>query len=49
MLTMAVGHSDDVDPRAAIQAAIDQCRSTLGDLQPNAALMFSTADAFDPP
>jgi hypothetical protein len=48
MLTMAVGHSDDVDPQAAIEIAIDQCRASLGDGQPRAGLLFSTADAFDP-
>ena len=36
MLTMAVGHSDDVDPGEAVAIAIQQCRATLGDRQPQA-------------
>lgn len=47
MLTMAVGHSDDVDPHDAIRAAIEQCRAWLGGLEPDAGLLFCTADAFD--
>jgi hypothetical protein len=38
MLTMAVGHSDDIDPARAISEAIDQCRSGLGGLTPQAAV-----------
>lgn len=48
MLTMAVGHSDDVDPDAAIMSAIAQCRATLGDRTPQAGLLFCGADVFDP-
>lgn len=48
MLTMAVGHSDDVDPQTAIRIAIAECRTEVGDRQPRAGLLFSTADAFDP-
>ena len=48
MLTMAVGHSDDVDPGEAVAIAIQQCRATLGDRQPQAGILFSTVDGFDP-
>ena len=48
MLTMAVGHSDDVDPIAAISSAIEQCRSTLAGRPPQAALLLSGFDTFDP-
>jgi hypothetical protein len=48
VLTMAVGHSDDVDPEEAIRVAIDQCRTSLGERRPSAGLLFLTADAFDP-
>src|SRR5919204_2114476 len=48
MLTMAVGHSDDVDPMGAVEAAIEECRSSVGPVQPKAGLLFSTFDAFDP-
>ena len=48
MLTMAVGHSDDVDPELAIAAAIEQCRATLGDQAPGAAILFVACDSFDP-
>jgi hypothetical protein len=43
MLTMAVGHSDDVDGRLAIEAVIDQCRSSLGHRRATAGLLFSAA------
>jgi hypothetical protein len=48
MLTMAVGHSDDVDPRDAVGAAIEACRSALDGRPATAGLLFSTADVFDP-
>lgn len=48
MLTMAVGHSDDVDPELAVAAAIEQCRATLGDREPRAAILFVAYDTFDP-
>lgn len=48
MLTMAVGHSDDVDPMDAIASAIEQCRATLGGLTPKAGILFSAFDSFDP-
>ena len=48
MLTMAVGQSDEVDPDDAIHAAIDQCRASLAELVPQAAILFVTFDAFDP-
>ena len=48
MLTMAVGHSDDVDPADAIAGTIDQCRAQLGDRTPQAGLLFAAFEAFDP-
>ncbi len=41
MFTMAVGHSDDIDPDDAARAILDQCRVTLGDVPPTAAVLFS--------
>ena len=40
--------SDDVDPLDAIAAAIDQCRASLGGLTPQAGILFSAFDSFDP-
>jgi len=48
VLTMAVGHSDDVDPKDAIAQAIEGCRSRLGDATPQAALLLSAFESFDP-
>lgn len=48
MLTMAVGHSDDIDPLDAIATAIDQCRATLGDRRPQAALLICAFASFAP-
>jgi hypothetical protein len=48
MLTMAVGHSDDVDPSDAISTAIEQCRASLEGLSPQAGILFSAFDSFDP-
>jgi len=48
VLTMAVGHSDDVDPMDAIATAIDQCRASLGGQTPQAGILFSAFDSFDP-
>jgi hypothetical protein len=48
VLTMAVGHSDDVDPMDAIASAIEQCRSSLGALIPRAGILFAAFDSFDP-
>ncbi len=45
---MAVGHSDDVDPMDAIAVAIDQCRTALGGLNPQAGILFVAFDSFDP-
>ena len=44
---MAVGHSDDVDPADAIATAIEQCRAALGELVPQAGIMFAAFDSFD--
>jgi hypothetical protein len=48
MLTMAVGQGDDVDPSDAIATAIDQCRAALGGQVPQAGILFSAFDSFDP-
>ena len=45
---MAVGHSDDVDPGDAIATAIEQCRTALAGGTPQAGIMFSAFDSFDP-
>lgn len=45
MFRMAVGHSDDIDPDDAAQAILDQCRGTLGDVTPKAALLFSAYES----
>lgn len=45
---MAVGHSDDVDPDDAIAAAIEQCRSELGGLSPQAAILVAAYESFHP-
>lgn len=48
MFRMAVGQSDEVEPADAIAAAIEACRAELGDLQPQAGILFSAFDSFDP-
>jgi hypothetical protein len=48
MLTMAVGHSDDVDPLDAIATAIEQCRTSLGGMKPQAGMLISVFESFDP-
>jgi hypothetical protein len=45
---MAVGHSDELEPLDAIAVAIEQCRASLGDATPQAALLLSAFDSFDP-
>ena len=47
MLTMAVGHSDEVDPADAIAIAIEQCRATLGGRAPQAGMLISAFESFD--
>ncbi len=47
MLTMAVGHSDDVDLMDAIAVVIDQCRAGLHGLEPQAGILFAAWDSFD--
>src|SRR5438105_474642 len=42
---MAVGHSDDVDAEDAIAAVIEQCRASLGGLNPQAGILFAGASA----
>jgi hypothetical protein len=48
VLTMAVGQSDEVEPRDAIAAAIEQCRASLGALTPQAGILFAAFDSFEP-
>src|SRR6478735_1840131 len=48
MFTMAVGQGDEVDPSDAIATAIDRCRATLGGQAPQAGVLFSAFDSFDP-
>jgi hypothetical protein len=48
MLTMAVGQGDDVDPLDAIATAIEGCRASLGGQAPQAGILFSAFDSFDP-
>ena len=48
MFTMAVGQSDEVAPADAIAAAIAECQTALGDLRPQAGILFSAFDSFDP-
>src|SRR4029077_18178574 len=44
----AVGQGDDVDPLDAIATAIEQCRVSLGGQTPQAGILFSAFDSFDP-
>jgi hypothetical protein len=44
MFTMAVGHSDDIDPDAAVEAVAEECSAALGDVEPRAGLLFCTFD-----
>ena len=48
MLTMAVGHSDDVDAADAIAEVIAECRDQLGEALPKAGLLVSSFESFDP-
>jgi hypothetical protein len=48
MLTMAVGHSDELEPLDAIAVAIAQCRESLGSASPQAALLMTAFDSYDP-
>lgn len=45
---MVVGQSDEVAPADAIAAAIEECKGALGDLRPQAGILFSAFDSFDP-
>ena len=47
MLTMAVGHSDDVDPATAIAVVIEECRAALDGVSPQAGILFAAYDSFD--
>jgi hypothetical protein len=48
VLKMAVGQSDDPDPPDAIEACIDQCRAQLDAARPQAALLMTAFDSYDP-
>lgn len=48
MLTMAVGHSDDVFAADAIADVIATCREQLGTAIPKAGLLVSSFESFDP-
>jgi phosphoserine phosphatase RsbU/P len=41
MLKIAIGHSEDVDTRIAVQSAINQCKGQLGRLAPQAGVVFA--------
>ena len=41
---MAVGHSDDIDPEAAVDAVVAQCHRALAGERPRAGLLFLTYD-----
>jgi len=47
MLTMAVGHSDDVDAADAIAIAIDQCRAQLNGRTPQAGFLVAAFGTFE--
>src|SRR5689334_1617059 len=44
MFRMAVGHSDDVDPDTAVQDVLKECAASLGDVVPDAGLLFCSFD-----
>ena len=44
MLTVAVAHSIELDSQEAIEEVLEQCRKKLGDLQPQAGLLFTGID-----
>jgi hypothetical protein len=48
MLTMAVGHSDDVFAADAIADVISSCRAQLGTAVPKAGLLVCSFESFDP-
>jgi hypothetical protein len=47
MLRMAVGHSDDVDAADAIAIVIEQCRTQLGGIVPQAGILVAAFSTFD--
>jgi hypothetical protein len=47
VLKMAVGHSDDPDAADAMAVVIEQCRAALGDMKPQAGILFAAFDSFD--
>ena len=44
MLTVVIAHSIELDSQDAIDEVLAQCRETLGDLQPQAGLLFAGID-----
>ena len=45
MLTMAVGHSDALEPDEAAEEVLRQCAEALDGVEPKAGLLFSTHEA----
>ena len=41
MLKIAVGHSEDVDTLIAVETVLEQCRRQLGNLVPQAGIVFA--------
>ena len=46
MFTTAVGQAEGSDAKQTVKAVVEQCRAQLGDVEPQAALVFA-ADHFD--
>ena len=44
MLKIVVGHSEDVDTLIAVKTVLDQCRHQLGNLVPQAGMVFAGID-----
>ena len=44
MFKVAVGHSEDVLTLEATQEVLDQIRLTLGELEPQAGILFCSID-----
>ena len=45
MFRMAVGHSDDIDVKRALDAVIEECEAVLAGAVPSAGLLFASWDA----
>lgn len=44
MLKVAVGQSEDVQEKSAVEEVLGQIRASLGELLPNAGILFCTLD-----